>query len=47
MKKEDLVYLCTIVGNLSGIPVRLYKDDRLCFYHSVVLSQYHEIYSDK
>ncbi len=36
MKKEDLVYLCTIVGNLSGIPVRLYKEDRLCFYHSVV-----------
>ena len=36
MKKEDLVYLCTIIGNLSGIPVRLYKDDRLCFHHSVV-----------
>ena len=37
MKKEDLVYLCTIIGNLSGIPVRLYKDDQLCFYHSVVV----------
>lgn len=36
MKKEDLVYLCTIVGNLSGIPVRLYKEDRLSFYHSIV-----------
>ena len=36
MKKEDLVYLCTVIGNLSGIPVRLYKDSRLVFYHSVV-----------
>ena len=36
MKREDLVYLCTIVGNLSGIPVRLYKEDQLCFCHSVV-----------
>ena len=36
MKKEDLVYLCTIVGNLSGIPVRLYKNEQMLFYHSVV-----------
>ena len=37
MKKEDLVYLCTVIGNLSGIPVRLYRDGRLCFYHSTVM----------
>ena len=37
MKKEDLVYLCTVIGNLSGIPVRLYRDSRLCFYHSTVM----------
>ena len=36
MKKEDLVYLCTIIGNLSGIPVRLYKNGQLCFRHSIV-----------
>lgn len=36
MKKEDLIYLCTVVGNLSGIPVRLYKGDQLLFYHSTV-----------
>ena len=36
MKKEDLIYLCTIVGNLSGIPVRLYRNAQLCFSHSVV-----------
>ena len=36
MKKEDLIYLCTIVGNLSGIPVRLYKNNQMLFYHSMV-----------
>ena len=36
MTEEDLVYLCTIIGNLSGIPVRLYRDGRLCFSHSTV-----------
>ena len=36
MKREDLIYLCTVAGNLSGIPVRLYKGDQLLFYHSVV-----------
>ena len=37
MKKEDLIYLCTVIGNLSGIPVRLYKDSRQVYYHSVVM----------
>ena len=36
MKKEDFVYLCTVAGNLSGVPVRLYRNDQLLFYHSVV-----------
>ena len=36
LTEEDLIYLCTIICNLSGIPVRLYQDDRLVFYHSVV-----------
>ena len=36
VKKDDLVYLCTMVGNLSGIPVRLYNKDQMLFYHSVV-----------
>ena len=35
MKTEDLVYLCTNIGNLSGIPVRLYHQDKLMFYHSL------------
>ncbi len=32
----DLKYLCTVIGNLSGIPIRLYKNGKLHFYHSVV-----------
>lgn len=36
MKKEDLVYLCTVIGNLSGVPVRLYRDSQPVFFHSVV-----------
>lgn len=36
MKKEDLMYFCTMLGNLSGIPVRLYEDEKQVFYHSLV-----------
>ena len=36
MKNIDLIYLCTIIGNLSGVPIRLYRDDKLEFYHSLV-----------
>ena len=36
MKKEDLTYLCTMVGNLSGIPVRLYEGEQMTFFHSLV-----------
>lgn len=36
MKKYDMNYLCTIIGNLSGIPVRLYEDDTLVFFYSAV-----------
>lgn len=32
----DLEYLCTMIGNLSGIPVRIYEDRKLVFYHSLV-----------
>ena len=36
MKTDDLIYLCAIIGNLSGIPVRLYEGEKLRFYHSLV-----------
>ena len=28
-------YICTVIGNLSGIPVRLYENDKQVFYHSL------------
>lgn len=36
MKELDLGYLCTMLGNLSGIPVRIFEQNRQIFYHSVV-----------
>lgn len=36
MKQIDLQYICTLIGNLSGVPIRLYKEDRQIFYHSLV-----------
>lgn len=36
MKKEDLIYICTVIGNLAGIPIRLYAGQELIFYHSTV-----------
>lgn len=36
MEHLDLPYLCTVIGNLSGIPIRLFQAQKLVFYHSVV-----------
>lgn len=36
MKNIDLTYLCTVIGNLSGVPIRCYQDEKLVFYHSLV-----------
>ena len=36
MKNIDLIYLCTVIGNLSGIPIRIYENDKQVFYHSLV-----------
>lgn len=36
MKEVDFNYLCTMIGNLSGIPIRLYKKNRLVLYHAIV-----------
>lgn len=35
IKNLDFEYLCTTIGNLSGIPVRLYEADKILFYHSI------------
>lgn len=36
MKNIDLDYLCTILANLSGIPVRTYQNSDLLLYRSLV-----------
>lgn len=36
MKDLDLEYICTVMGNLCGIPIRIYEDEKQVFYHSVV-----------
>lgn len=34
MVQIDLPYLCTTIGNLSGVPVRIFEGDSLTFYYS-------------
>ena len=36
MKIDDVQYLCTTIGNLAGIPVRIYKNSKRIFYYSLV-----------
>lgn len=36
MKIEDVEYLCATIGNLAGIPIRIYRGDKQIFYYSVV-----------
>ena len=36
MKNLDLHYLCTVIGNLSGIPIRLYDGEELTFSYAFV-----------
>ena len=35
MQKADLKYFCTVIGNLSGIPIRLFQDNEQIFYHAL------------
>ena len=36
MAPIDLPYLCTTIGNLSGVPVRIFEGEQLTFYYSQV-----------
>lgn len=36
MENEDYLYLCTMIGNLSGVPVRLYEEEKPVYFHSLV-----------
>ena len=34
MDRLDLRYICTQIGNLSGVPVRIYRDGESVFFHT-------------
>lgn len=36
MEAIDLRYLCTTIGNLSGIPIRIFEGEQLTFYYSQI-----------
>ena len=36
MQAIDISYLCTTIGNLSGIPIRVFRNGAQTFYHSLV-----------
>lgn len=36
MKNIDLKYICKVIGNLSGVPIRIFQGENRIFYHSVV-----------
>ena len=36
MKNIDLEYLCQVIGNLAGIPVRIYRGQKQIYFYSVV-----------
>lgn len=36
MENLDLEYICTVIGNLSGIPIRLFQNNEQVLYHSLV-----------
>ena len=35
-KKLDLQYLCTVIGNMAGIPIRIYKNGKRSFFYSFI-----------
>ena len=37
MNKRDLEYICETIGNLAGVPIRIYENGKQVFYHSIVI----------
>lgn len=35
-KGLDLEYLCTVIGNMAGVPIRIYENSEIKFYHSLI-----------
>ena len=36
MENLDLHYICTTLGNLAGIPIRIFKNRELLYYYDLV-----------
>ena len=36
MREYDLQYICRVIGDLSGMPIRIYQEGNCLYYHSVV-----------
>ena len=36
MREYDLQYICRVIGDLSGMPIRVYQEGNCLYYHSVV-----------
>lgn len=36
MDTDGIIYLAKTIGNLSGIPIRVYKNDKLILFHSAI-----------
>ena len=36
MESLDLRYICKVIGNLSGVPIRVYNGENLVFFHALV-----------
>ena len=36
MENLDFTYICTVIGNLAGIPIRIFQNSTQVFYRSVV-----------
>lgn len=36
MEDIDLKYICKVIGNLFGVPIRVYQGETLSFFHSIV-----------
>jgi len=43
MNLEDMIYLCRTIGNMAGIPIRIYKEKAQVFYYSRVALPYDPI----
>lgn len=36
MKSIDYNYIAIMINSFSGVPIRIYKDNKLAFYYSII-----------